>query len=221
MKYKTTAVFDFDGTILSKMTAYAFYKWVIQKSPIRIIFFFITLPLTLLLITNSLTRIYGLNIISYIATALHSKNLFQLRREFIPHLFTKTGVITFNSALTKIDMHQKRGDKVIIISGCPLWLLHGVTKYIGIKNVELIGSELKLFFTGLYFKKHCFSSNKLLMAEAIGLDIKMWNYGYSDSTSDIPWLKHCKQVYGINLSKKSLEKFKQLIPGKIYNLKWI
>lgn len=222
MENKSVAVFDFDGTIVSKMTGYEFYKWLLQKSYIRAALFFIMLPFIALLVTNSLTRKHGFTVISVIATAFQSKSLFRIRSEFIDHFFSKSGAIVFESAIEKIKKHQLQNEKVVILSGCPLWLLRGIIKYIGVQNCKLIGSELKSTITGLYFKEHCYSHNKLVMAKKHGMNLETWRYGYSDSTSDMPWLKHCSQVYAINLSKRNSVKFNKFINCKIKikNVNW-
>jgi len=216
------AVFDFDGTIVSKDTGYEFYKWLIKQSSIRVALLAMLLPLVVLLcMTNSLTRKFGLSIASYVATAFQSKSLFRLRAEFIHYYFNEKGAVAYNDALDKIKMHQDNNHQVLIISGCPHWLLSGVVKHIGIRNVKLIGTELNLTLTGLLFTNHCFAANKVAMAYSQGFDPKKWRYGYSDSTADIPMLKDCDHVHVINTNKWQRNKFEALKIGNLIYEKWV
>lgn len=220
MKTDPIVAFDFDGTIVSRVTAYVFYKWLIQQSLIRILLFFTALPVILTLISMPATRTTGFTLISYIATAFQSRNLFRIRADFIDYYFNHSNVVVFSRAIEQIKLHNSRHEKIIILSGCPQWLLSGIIKRLGIKNAKLIGSKLHQRMTGLCFTKHCFASNKVLMAKEHGINLESLTYGYSDSIADLPWLKYCKQVTAINQSLRNLSKFNQLVDAKVSHQKW-
>ncbi len=220
MQNDLIAAFDFDGTIVSKDTGWEFYKWILKGSIIRKCLLLLFLPIGLLLALNSSSRTYGISIAWYIATAFQPKNIFRLRSEFVNYFINSSGTVVFEGALDKIRMHQKNGEKLIIISGCPLWLLSGVVKKLGLKNIELVGSKLSYAAKGLLFKEHCYSSNKIKMAREQGLTPEMWHYGYSDSTADIHWLKYCKVINVINPSHRKLAAFSKLIDTNVNVRKW-
>lgn len=221
MKHDSISVFDFDGTVVSKDSAIEFFKWIFRGSVIRRVLFYSLMPLWILLALSKTTRIYGFSIISYIATACQNRNLFRLRAEFVDYYLYNSGVVVFNGALEKIKMHQEQGDRIVIISGCPRWLLSGITKKLNLSKIELIGSEFRLAQKGLMFREHCYGSNKIKMAKERGLNPERWEYGYSDSTADIHWLKHCKLIHVINPTPGKLKKFKKLINKEIRVLNWV
>ena len=221
MKQDSISVFDFDGTIVSKDTAIVFFKWIFKGSIIRSLLFYSLMPLWMPLVFSKATRIYSFSIICYIATACQNRNLFRIRAEFVDYYMHDSGAVFFKGALDKINMHQKQGDRIVIISGCPHWLLSGLTKKLNLHNIELIGSRLWFAQKGLLFKEHCYGSNKLKMAKKRGLNPAMWKYGYSDGTSDIHWLKHCKLIHVINPSPRKLKKFKKSINKEIKVLNWV
>lgn len=221
MQTKKIAVFDFDGTIVSKNTGFLFYKWLIVHSPIRLLIFVLFSPLsTLLILIGAKTRCIGFSINSYIATAFRNDSLFQLRARFIDYYFGKCKAIVYSDALKRFKMHQKNNDKLIIISGCPAWLLWGIKKHIGLVKVEVVGSIQKLSNKGLLFTKHCYSHNKVNMAKARGLNPIDWHYGYTDGTEDIHWLKYCQKPHIINASPRKMNRFRKSIPTLLLSESW-
>lgn len=220
MGIKTTAVFDFDGTIVSKDTGYEFYKWLIRKSLIRTFSLFAALPVIapLMLFPTTLKR--GLNIACFIATVGQTQSLFTLRKAFIAHYFGPVNAVAFTAALEQIVRHQERGEKVLIISGCPLWLLAGVTKHIGIRGAKLIGSRQKIVMGAVVMQDHCFSSNKINMAREAGQTLTTWHTGYSDSTADIPFLNHCQQAMLINVDPVPSRSFEKQLTVPSHHLVW-
>ncbi len=216
MGIETTAVFDFDGTIVSKDTGYEFYKWLIRRSFFRTFFVVAALPVIIPLMLFPATLKRGLNIACFIATVGQTESLFALRKAFIDHYFNRVDAVAYPAALARIVQHQDQGENVLIISGCPLWLLAGVTKHIGVRGVKLIGSRQKIVMGAVVMQDHCFSSNKINMALEAGQTLASWHTGYSDSTADIPFLNHCQQAMLINVAPapgRSFEK-KLTVPSK-------
>lgn len=193
MKEVETIIFDFDGTLVSKDTGYEFNKWLIQRSSLRIFWAILVLPFAVPLIFISITRKFGLNIFCYVATAFQGKSLFYLREQFIRYYFKKAGATFYAEGIDELKNHQLNGKSVVIISGCPQWLLYGVVKHIGITRVTIIGSQFKIKNGALLLSEHCFKENKIKMAESVGLNLKNWAVGYSDNESDIPLLNACKK----------------------------
>ncbi len=220
MNNEKIAVFDFDGTIVSKDTGLEFYKWMISRSPLRFSLFILFSPLAFFLMIFRSSRTVGFSIISYIATAFQSESIFRIRTKFIDHYFNEAGAVVFDDALEKIRMHQNMGHQLIIISGCPQWLLKCVTNKLGLRNIILIGSSQSVYKKGVLFMRHCFSINKVSMAKERGLQLENWYYGYSDGIADIYWLKYCEEIYVINPSQKKYKKFNEAINTKFSVEKW-
>lgn len=204
MKGKEIAIFDFDGTIVSKNTGSEFYKWQARRSILRVITLTLLLPILIPLriiafLTNDpYTQKIGLNIVCFASTCFPQGSLLKLRRNFIDYYFSQCGAITHMDALEHIKMHQRQGHQVIIISGCPHWLLHGIAKHIGIKGAILIGSKVSYSWKGLLLSRHCHQKNKIIMARDHGIELQRCHFGYSDSTSDIALLRYCKNVIMVN-----------------------
>lgn len=216
-----TVVFDFDGTLISKDTAMEFTKWLTLKSLPRTTLMLAVIPIMLLLIRFSGTQKFGYNMACYISMAFQKKSLFTLRSEFIKHLFSNVGAIVYQQGLAELVDHQKKGRKVVILSGCPMWLLHGLIKHIGIKDTQVIGSKFKLVNGAMVIDKHCYQSRKLAMAKQAGLSFDGWFMGYSDSQADIPFLNLCHHKVLVNASAKNTVGFKKKLSQPIHHREWV
>lgn len=202
MDTQKVAVFDFDGTIVSKDTGFAFYKWLVLQSKFRTLLMLMMFPLLFVLLLSKYTRLFGLSLATVIATYAERRELSSLQQAFIEHYFNRGGAVVYQDALAQISAHQQNAQPVLILSGCPQWLLQTVVDYLGIKNVEVIGSKQQKTQLGLIFTAHCFAENKIAMAKQAGHDIKSWGWGYSDSRADLPFLNHCQQAYLINVKNR-------------------
>ena len=219
MTQKPTAVFDFDGTIISKDSYYEFTKQLIRNSVLRSFFTIFSLPIIIPLVCIPSTKKWGFNIPCFIATVGQKHSLFKLRHQFIEYFLEKADVTVYQDALKDLQWHREKGEQIVIISGCPNWLLHALVKAIGIENVKIIGSKQKLFLSGLLIQHHCFGANKINMARKANQQTSLWTTGYSDSSTDIPMLNLCKKAVLINSSRSSINQFetKLKIPSTYRN----
>lgn len=197
-------IFDFDGTIVSKNTGSEFYQWMARKSLLRVILLTLMLPVLVPLrlfaffTNNPQSQKLGLNIVCLISTAFPETPLFDLRKNFINYYLTRGNARVHTQAMEKIRQHQLQGDHVVIISGCPEWILHGIAKRIGIRGATLIGSKVSFSWKGFLLSDHCHQANKITMAKARGIDLSHCIYGYSDSITDAPLLRFCEHITLVN-----------------------
>jgi len=207
MTQKPTTVFDFDGTIISKDSYYEFTKRRIKKSVLRSIFSILSLPIVIPLVCIPLTRKWGFSIPCFIATVGQKHSLFTLRAEFVEYFLQNPDVTVYKDALKDLQRHREEGEDIVIVSGCPKWLLHALVKAIGIKNVKIIGSKQKLFLSGLVIQHHCYGANKIEMARKANQQTSLWTTGYSDSPTDIPMLNLCEKAVLVNASESLTKRY--------------
>ncbi|MFD2176346.1 HAD-IB family phosphatase [Veronia pacifica] len=216
----TTVVFDFDGTLVSHDTGYQFFKWRIQRSPFRSLCFALFLPIILLLFLWQKTRTTGLNLILLIAMAGQKTPLIRLHKQFISKYFSDIGARIFHDGVDELKQHQASGKNVVILSGCPDWLLRGVVRHMGIRHATVIGSPCRVSCFGLVMKEHCFRENKLKIAKEHGLLECPWEAGYSDSRNDIPMLQTCTRRILINVKKNKVNAFRRALSEGIEFRQW-
>ncbi len=119
-----------------------------------------------------------------------------------------------------IANHINQGRKVLIISGCPQWLLMGVLRHIGVRKCQVVGSKQVVRHGSLKMVDHCYSQNKVNMARLRNVDTKDWHSGYSDSLADLPFLKLCENRFIVNSSPEKERVFKKELDNNCHFVRW-
>lgn len=221
MEKTETIIFDFDGTLVSRDSYYEFTKWLVKRSYIRMFFIGLFLPIAAILGAMSRTRLLGINIMCFIGSAFQNQSIFKLRRQFIEYYFNGLGGKYFEEGIAELVSHQANNARILILSGCPHWLLYGMTKHLGLKNISVLGSKCTASYYSLLLTEHCYQKNKLKMALSEGYDIKTWKTGYSDDKDDVPMLEVCANKVLVNIPTKKLSKLKSILRGKIETRTWL
>jgi len=216
------ALLDFDKTIISHDTGYHFILFSLKKSFLRKGFALLFSPLALILFLSSKTRFIGNSIYLWLATAgLSSRQLRELRAEFVEHYLHFPEVSIYKDALMRIKEHVNQGHKVVIVSGASQWMLDAIVERTELPElIALRSSEVRLL-GGMVSSFHCFGQNKLKrLNKVINFQSYSWVVGYSDSSSDIPLLSVCQTKYIVNPNKRSLSNFKRAFNNDIQVLNW-
>lgn len=222
---KKQIFFDFDGTIINQDTGFTFYKWLLLQSFWRSLGFIICLPILVFLrllafFTNAASiKKAGLNLVCIIATFNKQQRINQLIDSFIQTYTQKP--IFFEEAINTIQKHLSQGDEVIIVSGCPDFLLNRLLEYTAIDGVILIGSTMRLSTMGLLIETHCYERNKLNCIRSNGLRINETDWLYTDSLSDWPLAKKVNTTFLVNAHFVTILIARFLSKRKIFLLEWI
>ncbi len=181
------ALFDFDGTLTKKDTLKEFLKFSTPK------------------------KRYYLNLMRFLPTFLLYKikiipngrakeqllaNFFKgvSKREFEEKTknfsLTKIDTILRGDTFKKLKEHQKRGDRVIIVSASiKCWIIHWAKR----ENIEVLSTELEFingYFSGKFLTKNCYGIEKVnRVKEYLNLNEYDKIYAYGDSRGDIEMLK--------------------------------
>ena len=220
MLAKEIVVFDFDGTLISKDAGFSFNYWLIRRSLLRSCIMMVFLQVLFLFLLCPKTIKFALNIGCFIATVGQKTSLFHLRSGFIDHYFNSYHAEFFQSGLQELLQQQQAGRQVAILTGCPYWLLQGILKRLGLKNITMVASSLKLCCGALILDDHCYAANKVIMAEKFSELSGHWLVGYTDSSSDIPMLEKCHKKVLVNVGGKTHWLFTRKLSGFIEQRTW-
>lgn len=215
------AVFDFDGTLVSHDSATAFIKGLLLQSWPKTLAALLVSPLALPLFATHATRRFGISIYCWIATlGFDGRKLLKAARIFQRDYYQRHGANMFAEAVEKIREHQRRGHEILVLSGSMPWMIRLLLRYHRIKVNRIIGTQGRKKWGGFIIKSHCYHQNKLEMAKRLGLDLKRWAYGYSDSSADLPLLAACKQRFLINPNKRTVRHYRRHFGYKPKILSW-
>ena len=212
-------MFDFDGTLVADDTGLSFYRWLLARSRWRRALLYSSTPAIAPLLIPEASRLFGVNVACYLSSAFQVQSLFALRDAFIRDHFGG-GALVYADGVEELRRHQRSGRHVLIISGSPRWLLHGVLKHLGLRGCTLIASECEITGSGLLLREHCFSAHKIVMARRRGFDPDSWVAGYTDSPADIPMLERCRTRVLINGSSQRERHFRRRFGDTLQTRQW-
>ncbi|MEM9102255.1 MAG: HAD-IB family phosphatase [Pseudomonadota bacterium] len=200
---KKVAVFDFDKTLISGDSGFAFFLWQIKSSMFKTYIVGLTLPLwSLFLLIPSLNH-QVLKVLAWVAMLnVNKKTIKSVLRDFY-HSYSESGkLIFYDEAINRLKKHRLQEDKIIILSAAPSWLVRYILKEKGIRVDKIIASKGHFTFCSIWMKHHCYGKHKVVMAKQKNESVSQWFYGYSDSVSDFPFLNMCQYQYLINSNRK-------------------
>jgi len=176
------AFFDFDGTVTKRDSLIEFIKYSVGEIEYY----------KGLIILSPILFLYLLKIVSnqfakekLIKHFFGGWNFATFRRVADEYSQNEIDLIVRQSAVEKIKWHQKRGDKVVIVSASiECWLEKWCDKY----NLELIGTKLEVIngkLTGNFLTKNCYGKEKVRrIKERYNLLDYQDIYVYGDSKGD-------------------------------------
>ena len=219
---RSTAVFDFDKTLIDSDVAYHFLNTAIKGSKVRRMAVSLLTPLLLPFFLIRPTRVVAMSMMMWIATfPLHGKTPRRVFGTFAlrvgsPPINTRF----YDEGLNALAAHRRLGHRLLIISGSPQDLVRQVAQTVLEGDIEIIGSPIVPFLGGLIYRSYCMGHEKIKIAKERGVLNSCWDYGYSDSATDIPLLAHCRHRFLINPDKKTIKRTKAALGNRVTILKW-
>ncbi|MGK0290985.1 MAG: phosphoserine phosphatase [bacterium] len=224
MEKQKIAVFDFDHTIVNTETSVTFIKFLLKRNKIRLAFALLFSPIAIFLLLHSLTRHIGISFFSWFATVgLTPRKLMQQFYCFVDLYFEPPiNGSAFQEAIQKLQWHAEKGHQIVVLSGSSVRLLKKILHKIlpSEVKVQAIGSIEGMYLGGCILKQHCFGQNKIQMAYRAGVTTQLWDYGYSDSSTDFPMLIHCKEKHLINPRRRTQKKAEKKLGENLFIHQW-
>ena len=217
-----TAVFDFDKTLIDTDVAHHFLNTAIKGSKVRRIAVGMLLPVLLPFFLIRQTRIVAMSMMMWIATfPLHGKTPRDVFGTFSPRVWSPPIDARFyDEGLNTLAAHRRLGHRLLIISGSPQELVRQVAQTVLEGDIDIIGSPIVSFLGGLIYRSYCMGTGKIKIAKERGVLDGCWDYGYSDSATDVPLLAHCRHRFLINPDKKTIKRTKAALDDRVTILKW-
>ena len=130
---------------------------------------------------------------------MDSHTLAQLVKEFIER---KIKPAFYTEAISRIEWHKRRGDKVLVISATGEHLVKPIAKMLGADDAIAINLEqINGIITGNTIGTLSYQQGKVIRMKAwiADQDIQFkGSYGYSDSINDLPLLDAVDRPFAVN-----------------------
>ncbi len=199
------AFFDFDGTVISGYSAFAFIEEQIKRGHLS--------PRELVELLGAMAS-FGLGKMGFSAMLLASAQFLRGIREdsyaaFGRELFeSHIARLIYPESRALVDAHLRKGHTVAIISSATPYQVEPAAQNLEIEHVLCTRLEVeKGMFTGAVVRPTCFGPGKVTAAESLvekyGVDLEQ-SFFYSDSDDDIQLLERVGNPRPLNPNKKLL-----------------
>lgn len=213
------AIFDFDGTLVSKDTLLSILKICFKAQPWRLLFFIPFSPIILITYLFRLDRSLAKSLVLWSATFFKSKK--QIIKIFNQDIIQECQPLWFQEGIQTLNKLYQEGQQIIIATASgQIWIRALLRKKFPHSKL-IIGTRLKFCLGGVILaSKNCRNSEKLRrIREQLGFDFE-WVSSWSDHTADIPMLKEAQTPYIICPKKEHVVKFKKEFGEQVKILNW-
>ena len=197
------ALFDFDGTIISGYSAFAFLREQIRRGHMS--------PRDVVELISVMAS-FGVGILGFPALMLAASQFVRGVRE---ESYAEFGEEVFRSHIAQqiypetralVKAHLQKGHTVAIISSATPYQVAPAARSLDIDNVLCTQLQVENgTFTGAVVRPICFGSGKVIAAESLvdkyGVDLQK-SFFYSDSTDDLALLQHVGNPRPLNPSHR-------------------
>jgi putative phosphoserine phosphatase/1-acylglycerol-3-phosphate O-acyltransferase len=199
------AFFDFDGTVISGYSAFAFIEEQVKRGHLS--------PLELVELLSAMAS-FGLGKMGFSAMLLASTQFLRGVREdsyaaFGQELFeSHIARLIYPESRALVEAHLRKGHTVAIISSATLYQVEPAARDLDIEHVLCTRLDVENgVFTGGVLRPTCFGPGKVRAAESLadefGVDLEQ-SFFYSDSDDDIQLLERVGNPRPLNPNKKLL-----------------
>ncbi|WP_324857152.1 HAD family hydrolase [Dyella sp.] len=211
-----TVLFDFDGVLIHGDAFYLFMRDLYQRSVLRKICVLLALPWLLLVVPFS--RRHAMRTLVHVGLL----GLGEQRYQAVAHAFAGNLVRRpkqfSRDGLHALRRHQAAGDRVIVVTGCEHVLVSHILEQLGLRDIEVLASQLRPGLLGMRVKLHNIGRRKPAQLAAFG--VREWHVAYSDSLVDIPMLKPAAEVVLVNGTPQLCKKLEKALGRTITRVDW-
>ena len=209
-------LFDFDGVLLHGDAFYLFVRSRYARSWLRKLLVLPCLPWLLLQLPFS--RRHAARTLVHIALFGTGEQRYRTQAQAFAAELVQHSRLFNRDALRTLRRHQQAGDRVIVVTGCEQALVGGILEQLGLGEVELLASRLRVTGLGMRTGFHNIGANKLKALAGHG--VRAWQVAYGDSMYDADMLKQAAEPVLVNGTPKLCKKMDAALGRVAGRVEW-
>lgn len=202
----TTAVFDFDGTLVSRDSFIDFALRYCAARPLRLLALAAVLPLAALMGLRS--RQATASVLLWAMTVGTSARRFlQALSKYSKQVLPR---YAHASVFAELSRQASAGSRVVIATGTLPVLVRGLLEARGLPRLPVAGSRLRGRWGGLLVETHCTGRVKLGQLER-RFGVASWSAVYTDSFADAPLMSRASDITLVSPNRRTLRRTSGLL----------
>ena len=218
---RETVVFDLDGTLVAGNAFHGFIRSLVLRHPIRRLVALATAPFWVPGLRLRLSRPPAERFLVWLAAAgMDDRTYAAAARHFAAEHAGPAGGRTAEAARERVREHVRRGDRVIVATGCAAPLAQEICLVIGLHDVEVVASIVSRRRWGPPSAiVPARGEGKLEALRAAGVRLPV-DHAYSDSVVDLPLLQHARTAHVVDPSPRDWPRLRRALGGDVDLLRW-
>jgi phosphatidylglycerophosphatase C len=199
-----TIVFDFDYTLTPWDSSERFFRWLLKRSPWRVVLVMASIPFLALLLLGKYTRNLPVKFAVWTATFGRSEDgVRALVKEHVAEIVARQQPLILQDAILQLNHHLAQGHRVVVATGSLEALARELLDQSGLAHIPLVGSSLKPFLRGMVAHEHCYGPRKISMLTQRGYP-PPWVATYTDHECDLPVMRQSAACFLVNPRPKAV-----------------
>lgn len=199
-----TIVFDFDHTLTPWDSSERFFRWLLKRSPWRMLLVVASVPILAPLLLAKTTRNLPVKFAVWMATLGRSEALVgALAKQHVAEIVARRQPLVLDDAIRQLNHHLAQGHRVVVATGSLEALARELLDQSGLAHVPLVGSSLKPFMMGMAAREHCYGQRKITMLAQRGYP-PPWGATYTDHECDLPVIRQSGVCFLVNPRPKAV-----------------
>lgn len=214
-------VFDFDHTLYDGDSGSHLIRWMIRRSPWRILLALLIAPVAGPMIAWLPTRRRGIGAFIWVGTIgfRRRRDLDELIDRYVAANTDALRPRLLPVALEVLHRHRESGDRVVVATGAPPELARAILAFVAHEDVPVVGTQVGRRLGAVIATRHCHHAMKMRMLREAGF-LGEIAAAYSDSTADLPLLKAARRPVVVNPKPDRVDLFRRVLPEGTPILNW-
>jgi|SRR3954469_358682 phosphatidylglycerophosphatase C len=198
----STVVFDLDKVLLGGDASTLFLRGRLRQAPLRVLLLLLAAPLLVPASLIPRVRPLSARLMTRIAVGGRSGDDVEAAASAYGEALTRKPEAAVADAIACVRQHQRRGDLVVVATGCEETLARGFLTAVGLGDLDVVGSTGRLWPPGV---ARAMGESKVALLVDRGYP-PPWSAAYSDSPSDLPLFAGTPRPVLVNADERAADR---------------
>src|SRR4051812_9940038 len=197
----STVVFDLDKVLLGGDASTLFLRGRLRQAPLRVLLLLLAAPLLVPASLIPRVRPLSARLMTRTAVGGRSGDDVEAAASAYGEALTRKPEAAVADAIACVRQHQRRGDLVVVATGCEETLARGFLTAVGLGDLDVVGSTGQLRPPRV---ARAMGETKVALLAERGYP-PPWSAVYSDSPSDLPLFAGTPRPVLVNADEKAAQ----------------